>query len=134
MGPRIKNRSLSCIGFEARVVRGVGRPTVVVRGEIDRATVDELTTALTEAMVGNSCIEVDLTDATFMDSSGVRALADAYFRLGRLPEAIRLRDPSPALRSLLVLAGAETLFDVVFSKDRPTLVTERTDREPARGR
>jgi anti-anti-sigma factor len=113
---KVKRRSPSCVDFEVRVVCGLGRrPTVVVRGELDRATVHKLTAALGVAMTGNPCIEVDLTEATFMDTSGVRALVDAYLRLGQLPEAILIRDPSPAVRELLALAGVDQLFDIVCS-------------------
>ncbi|MGY1730315.1 STAS domain-containing protein [Geodermatophilus sp. SYSU D01045] len=53
-----------------------GRPALRVRGELDIATVDRLAQCV-EAELSRSprALVVDLTDTTFLDSSGARQLA-----------------------------------------------------------
>jgi anti-sigma B factor antagonist len=99
----------ACVEFEACVVEG-RRPTVVARGEVDRATATAFAAALDRAISHGSYIEVDLREVTFVDSSGLRVLFDAYVRLGQLPEAMILRGPNPALRHVLTVAGIDHLF------------------------
>jgi len=96
--------------FDICVVAQDGHPVVVLRGEIDLAAAERLGAALAEAMAAGSRIIVDLSGTSFMDSTGVNALIDAHHRLGQLPEAIVLRDPSPAVRRVLAVAGIEHLF------------------------
>lgn len=107
------------LDFDAWVVDDVP-PTVVVRGEVDLATVDRFATALDTAITAGrgSSIQLDLRDTTFLGSVGLSALLDAHHRLGRLAEAIVVRDPTPAVRRLFDLAGVEHLFTLRTSETR----------------
>jgi len=96
----------------AEVSRHGDHAVVVVRGEVDMSTVGELRTALDEAITGAGRVEVDLRETTFMDSSGLAALVAAYHRLGRIHEAIVLREPCPAVHKLLDVSGLAMLVDV----------------------
>jgi anti-anti-sigma factor len=69
-------------------------------------------------MFRGPCIELDLRDVTFMDSAGLRVLEAVHLRLGQLPEAVILRDPTPAVQRLLHLAGMEGLFAVRTAASR----------------
>jgi|RhiMetdeSRZDD1v2_1073273.scaffolds.fasta_scaffold1925655_1 anti-anti-sigma factor len=97
--------------FSVHVVEADGEPVVVVKGEIDlRAAADFWSGIDTVLADGPPRLVVDMVDTTFMDSSGLNTLLRAYAALGRLPEAVVLRTPSPAVRRVIRLAGIEDLF------------------------
>jgi len=99
-------------GFAAEVSRNDGHAVVAVRGEVDMATAGQLWTALEAAMDGGSKVEVDLRATTFMDSTGLAVLVKAHQQMARANDAIVVREPSTAIRKILVLAGMDTLFDL----------------------
>lgn len=106
--------------FGARVVSDGARPTVVVHGEIDLSNVDQFAAAVDAALGTGSSLELDLENTTFMDSTGLEVLVAAHIRLGQIPEAIVLRDPSPALRRLLQVSGVDRLVTVRPPEARPS--------------
>ncbi len=64
--------------FDLRVVRTGRSMHIAPRGELDIATTPELEQALTEATADSLAeIVLDLRELTFMDSTGLRALAQA---------------------------------------------------------
>lgn len=109
-----QERANGPIEFDVEVVDGGDRPVVILKGEVDLSTVGPFTAALDTAIArcdgAGGGIELDLRETTFMGSTGLTALIAAHQRLGQVPEAIVLRDPSPAVRRLLDLAGLEDLF------------------------
>jgi anti-anti-sigma factor len=105
----------SCAPVELDVAWDGRRAKVVVVGEVDRCTVPDLVAALTIVCTASRGVEVDLSRATFMDLSGLRALLDLHIRLGRLPEAVVLRDPHPSLRWILDLPGIDLVFAIRFT-------------------
>ena len=98
--------------FAARVAPHDGRPVVAVSGEIDTKTAGEFRRAIESAIAGHGRIEVDLSDATFMDSTGLSVLVAAYHDLGQAREAIVLRSPPPPIRKVLDISGVDALFDI----------------------
>ena len=53
-----------------------GRPTLTVRGELDLGTTPELAAAVDDELAKSpAALVIDLTAATFLDSSGARQLA-----------------------------------------------------------
>ena len=80
---------------------------VVVAGEIDMATVEELTLAMTAAITrhGVTAVEVDFAGVSFCDSSGLAALDKAYARAAQHSIPFRLIDPQPGVRRILQLTG-----------------------------
>jgi anti-sigma B factor antagonist len=54
------------------------RLTVRVAGDIDLSTADKLAEALEEAVSRSREVRVDLTQVTFLDSTGIRALVQGY--------------------------------------------------------
>jgi anti-sigma B factor antagonist len=107
-------RAANAVEFDVHLVEDGLRPTIVLRGDVDLATVDRFTEALDAAIA--SCdgtgIELDLSETTFMGSTGLTVLLAAHHRLGQLPEAIVLLDPSPPLLRLFDLAGVGDRFTV----------------------
>jgi len=55
-----------------------GRIIVKVAGDIDLATADKLAESLEEAVGQASEVRVDLSEVTFLDSTGIRSLVQAY--------------------------------------------------------
>jgi anti-anti-sigma factor len=95
---------------------------VSVAGELDLDTADELAAWLESEGQGEGDLRVDAAGLSFVDSTGVRALlraANAMAGRGRLI----LRDPSPAVRRVLELAG--------LTNSRTGLVVEES--EPSHG-
>ncbi|MGH9032544.1 MAG: STAS domain-containing protein [Acidimicrobiia bacterium] len=90
-----------------------GESILVVHGEIDLAAADdfrdELRTLIGEA---NSPALVDLSGVTFMDSSGVDALASARRRADDADVELILVEPSSPVRMVLEVAGLWTHFQV----------------------
>jgi anti-sigma B factor antagonist len=85
--------------------------TVALRGEIDVLTVDRVRVALIGALAAHPHeLVVDLTDLTFIDSTGLGALIAGFQRARDAGVSFRLAHPTPAVRQILVLSG---LLEVV---------------------
>jgi anti-sigma B factor antagonist len=83
-----------------------GEAVIAVEGEIDVDTAEMLTGALLDmTRRGAITIEVDLTDSTFMDCSGVNALVSMKRVASEHRCAIRVSHPSAATRRLLDVCG-----------------------------
>jgi len=86
---------------------GEGVTVLYVKGEVDIATAPELQESLGR-LDGN--VVVDLTDAPFLDSSGIRALALARKRL--LPEgSLVLRNPIDIVARALEITGLSSWIE-----------------------
>jgi anti-anti-sigma factor len=87
--------------------------TIVVTGELDRATaptlIDEVTRLVSGSVRG---IVVDLEDTTFVDLGGLRALVAACAAARASGGDIALRAPPRSLHRVLAVAGADTVFVV----------------------
>lgn len=66
--------------FEVRVLNFDRRALVIGRGEIDMSSGPAIRDALLAAQNDAADVIVDLTDVTFMDSTGINALIGAYRR------------------------------------------------------
>jgi anti-anti-sigma factor len=77
------------------------------QGEVDLATVPELAAALGRCSNTHRLVICDLSEVTFMDSTGLRALVDAR---RREPERFVLGATSPQVQRLLDLTGTSSLF------------------------
>jgi anti-sigma B factor antagonist len=91
----------------------VGRRAVLaVAGEVDIQTAADLQTAIETA--GNRALEiwVDLSDTTFMDSSGLHALVAARAHLTRASRRLVLICPQGPVLRVLTLTGLDHLRDL----------------------
>ena len=92
--------------------RGDGTPRVAFRGQIDLARRDELHARLAPFRAGSSDVIVDLSDVTFMDSTGLSALATLAVDLephGRRVTCVGT--PRPVER-LIRLAGIDRVLEL----------------------
>lgn len=86
--------------FKVTLEPGASSMRVVVAGELDIATVPELSPHVTAADDGDAVI-LDLAAVTFIDSTGLRLLIEAHAALG---ERLRIV-PSPACERLFEITG-----------------------------
>ena len=97
--------------FTIDVSRGDARETVVVRGELDIATVPLLQAVLDTAHRRRPRrVEVDLSGVRFIDACAAGCLLDAHQRLAARGAELVLRDSSPVVRRVLALAGLEEVL------------------------
>ena len=80
-------------------------------GELDTTGASVLARALDPLTVGGAVIQLDLSDLTFMDSTGINALCNAAQRLGDRGRIV-LVDPTSSVRRLLEITGLDDIFDI----------------------
>lgn len=86
---------------------------VAVRGELDLATETELVNAFTAHVTAHSKDQVvlDLSEVSFIDSSGLRALLLCRRSATEHSKTLRLCKGSGHVAKLLRISGVETAFD-----------------------
>lgn len=89
-----------------------GNATVTVVGEIDFANAERVSRGIHDALTlwAPPLIEVDLQDATFMDSTGLGALIDGYRATAESDTEFRVINPSVSFRRVLTVTGLCELF------------------------
>jgi anti-sigma B factor antagonist len=93
--------------------RRVGARTVLsIIGEVDISTVAQLRAALESAGARAFEVWLDLTETTFMDSSGVHALVDARTRLAEGRLRVVLICPEGPVRRALTLTALDQFFEI----------------------
>lgn len=86
---------------------------VAADGEIDLETAPRLTDWLNEAFAsGQKKVVLDLSQVSFMDSSGVTALLVAHNEAEKTGTALVLRSPSRQTRDLFVMTGLDQVFTI----------------------
>lgn len=87
-----------------------GTTVVSVRGEVDLVSADQLRRVLDEALQDSARVTLDLTELTFIDSSGLSALVEAHRKARDAGGTFTLRHPTPMLRRLLDITRLDTLL------------------------
>jgi anti-anti-sigma factor len=87
-----------------------GDRLLVVQGELDIATAPELVAILARLRAHRHPVVLDLEGVTFMDSTGLTTLMDAWLEAERDGWAFSVRAASPAVRRVVELAGVERLL------------------------
>jgi anti-anti-sigma factor len=100
-------------GFDAWVLQHDDEVVVAVSGEIDMATADLFWQALDGACERAERVVVDLTDTTFIDSSGLAVLVRAHKRLDQRPDALVVRAPNATIRQVLGISGLDGIITVI---------------------
>ena len=80
------------------------RVVVALTGELDIATVDQLSVATSEVPAG-ALLVIDLANLEFMDSSGLRVLMNLDVRARDEGWSLAISGPQPAVRRLLELSN-----------------------------
>jgi anti-sigma B factor antagonist len=96
--------------------QGEGPDKVVVlalKGEVDLATAPDVREMLIRLVSsGIVRIVVDLSDVTFIDSSGLGVLAAAAKRLDAANGWLRVRKPAPQARQILELTALDQVLEL----------------------
>ena len=99
--------------------RGVG-----LRGEVDMASVGAVRTCLRELMLaGHTDLLIDLSEVTFMDSTGLGVLVAARKQARVFRGTLGLVAPSPPVARVLSLTSLDRVFPCFGSLDE-ALATE----------
>ncbi len=87
---------------------------MVVAGEVDLATGDELRATGMTAIDYPECqeITVDLSAVTFIDSIGIGVLVDLHNAANKLSKHFALQQPSDRVTELLKLVGLDSFFTI----------------------
>lgn len=95
----------------------IGRRAVLsVAGEIDIATAEAVRAAIESAAAGAFEIWLDLTSTTFMDSTGIHAIATARVDLADANRRLVLIcPPGPVLR-VITLTGLDQVLEIHSSR------------------
>jgi anti-sigma B factor antagonist len=98
--------------------------SILVEGEIDLATVDELTVAVEKVLAdGSKNLVVDLRSAGFMDSTGLKSLVVANREFGAEGRSFALAvKPGPIWR-LIDLSGVASTMTIVEDLDELADIT-----------
>jgi anti-sigma B factor antagonist len=88
-------------------------PVVSVVGEIDAATVPLLTERLDQIPDTTSRVVIDLSETTFIDSSGLSALVACRKRLDEPDTVIHLVVTRPSIANLFAITGLLDTFAIV---------------------
>ncbi len=79
---------------------------VSVAGEVDAASADTLRGVITEVIEGGqSTVAVDMSDVSFIDSSGLRVLIAGYKAASAAGGQLSVRTPSEPVTRLLEITG-----------------------------
>ena len=93
---------------------------LALRGEVDVYAAPLLRTRLHELVAGDSdTVAVDLSGASFLDSSGVGVLIGARKRLAASGRRLVLCSPSPEARGVIAILGLEEYFGLEPSEPSP---------------
>ncbi len=83
-----------------------GQTVIAAVGEVDAASADTLRAAIFEAVDGGeSSLAVDMSEVSFIDSSGLRVLIAGYKAAESAGGALTVQAPSDAVVRLLEITG-----------------------------
>jgi anti-anti-sigma factor len=97
--------------FECRVKQDGDGTAIYVRGDLDIATADELDQLL-RRHTGDRLV-VDLSELSFCDAKGLRALLAAALIRRRDGDRLVLREPAPTILRLLDITNTACHFEIV---------------------
>jgi len=112
-------RGWSTVSLEVDVLQERPDTVIAARGEIDLATVRALRDALDGVEEDVPVVIVDLSEVTFLDSSGLRVLAQSQRRLtgAHGPPRLRLVVAGAAVDRVFDVTGLRSFFDVYATQE-----------------
>jgi anti-sigma B factor antagonist len=102
-----------------------GRPALLVEGDVDLAVADELRTTGCDTVAANPGwpLHIDLSEVTFMDSTGLGALVAINTAAAVDSGSVVLVGPTPRVLRLLELTALDQIF-TIDNADRPSGAAE----------
>jgi anti-sigma B factor antagonist len=112
--------------MEIGIEKTNGVVIIALQGEVDTTTAADLNAAFDELVIrGEQNYVIDLNRVTFMDSSGLAALARMYKRIRIGKGDVRLCCPPSDMRRILELTRFDRVFDIFF--DRASAIASFSD-------
>lgn len=96
---------------------GPGVTRVTPSGELDIVTAPQLAEALSEAARGSAAVILDLSELTFMDSSGLHAILSAHVRLHQTDCRLVLVRGCHQIQRIFELTGTERALEFDSASD-----------------
>ena len=101
------------VDFDIRVDRFAGEVVVSVLGEVDMASGPLLWECLAEAIPDAARrLVIDLSDTTFIDSTGLAIFVRAREQLRHRGAELILRTPQASARKVLSITGLDTVITI----------------------
>jgi anti-anti-sigma factor len=99
--------------FSYSIDRDGPHPVLFLSGDIDLAAVGDLETGLDTASAGDvDVLVLDMSEVTFIDSSGLRVLFAANDQFRAVARSLEIRRPSAAVMRLLEITGTEAMMTI----------------------
>lgn len=100
--------------LEVEIVRGAADARMLVRGEIDIATVGQLEHARTKLLAEKPpSLVIDLRAVEFIDSSGLRFLLETQSFAARDGWSLQVVKPLPSAMGALTVSGADRYLPLI---------------------
>ena len=92
---------------------------VKIVGDIDHHSAKELHKKIDSMIFSErpSCLCLDLSDVSFMDSSGLGLILGRYRLSAELGISFKVADPTESVMKILKLAGCERILEIVRKKE-----------------
>jgi anti-anti-sigma factor len=100
------------VRIQLAVTDEADRRVIQVSGEIDPLTAPELDEAVRAAARDASVVAIDLSEVSFLDSSGLRVIVAAQQELEGNGVGLVISNPSDSVRRVLEISGLSQHFDV----------------------
>jgi anti-sigma B factor antagonist len=98
--------------FDVQIESENGTVCVAVSGALDIAASDRVWEAIEPTLRGADAITFDLSNVSFVDSTGLSTMIRAYKCLGQRKEAVIIRRPGRAARRVIELSGFDQLVTI----------------------
>jgi len=91
---------------------------ISLRGELDVSTVPALAEPLRKAIAaGKTAVAIDLSELTFLDSTGLMVLLNGLRRVMRQGGRLAIACTNPTVLRLFEITGTESTFTIVDSRE-----------------
>ncbi len=104
-----------------------GCAVVVATGEIDLYTAPALRESLIRAGESSSRVVIDLTDVTFLDSTGLGVMLGALGRARTAERSVALVGPTDMVKRVLQITGLDQVFTTYVRLDEALATRPETD-------
>lgn len=98
---------------------------VTPSGDLDLFTAPQLAEAVAEACDGRRLVILDLSQVTFIDSSGLHAIVTAQARLAEADCRLVLVPGGRQVQRIFELTGVDHLFEFVGARDAHDVASDR---------
>jgi anti-anti-sigma factor len=88
----------------------VKRTVIHVAGDLDAVSADDLKACVRAVGAGSTCVILDLTDVSFIDSVGIGALVGLHRELDAESRMLQLRNLSKQLKRAFEITGVDRIL------------------------